>query len=193
MDAVGRQFEPYPYRRMRLQAGGAALVVWPGMLFPVNRRGLWKLRRRRKPAFLKMDNFPVKEDAASMGLLSAKFWLSCHGLMVWRTSSTWSSSSYSFSEPPAVHIKVTGSSIASSRCAVPSWRCNIIFIQPTTMFSNLKQQQCWALEIATIGDIIQLALLLGIGNCYNMFQVDWAPIHASLQLAAHNSYNPEGF
>ena len=33
LDAVGRQLEPYPYRRMRLHAGGT-LVVWPGMLFP---------------------------------------------------------------------------------------------------------------------------------------------------------------
>ena len=33
LDAIGRQFEPYLYRRMRSHAGGA-LVVWPGMLFP---------------------------------------------------------------------------------------------------------------------------------------------------------------
>ena len=26
LDAVGRQFEPYPYRRMRLHAGGALVV-----------------------------------------------------------------------------------------------------------------------------------------------------------------------
>ena len=37
-DAVDRQFEPYPYRRMRLYAGGAH-VVWPRMLFP-NSRGI---------------------------------------------------------------------------------------------------------------------------------------------------------
>ena len=37
VDAVGRQFEPYPYHQMRLHTGGA-LVVRPGMLFP-NSRG----------------------------------------------------------------------------------------------------------------------------------------------------------
>ena len=26
LDAAGRQFEPYPYRRMRLHAGGALVV-----------------------------------------------------------------------------------------------------------------------------------------------------------------------
>ena len=36
-DAVGGQFEPYHYCRMRMHSGGA-LVVWPGMLFP-NSRG----------------------------------------------------------------------------------------------------------------------------------------------------------
>ena len=34
-DAVGHQFEPYPYCRMCLQADGA-LVVWSRMLFPNN-------------------------------------------------------------------------------------------------------------------------------------------------------------
>ena len=39
LDAVGRQFEPCPYCRMRLHARGA-LVVLPGMLFP-NSRGIY--------------------------------------------------------------------------------------------------------------------------------------------------------
>ena len=39
IDAVGRQFEPYPYRRIHLHAqAGGALVVSPGVLFP-NSRG----------------------------------------------------------------------------------------------------------------------------------------------------------
>ena len=45
LDAVGRQFVPYPYLRMRLHAGGA-FVVWPGMLFPNSR-----IKAAAKPAF----------------------------------------------------------------------------------------------------------------------------------------------
>ena len=54
LDAVCRQFEPYPYHQMRLNAHGA-FVVWPGMLFPNPERS-WLLKLWRKLALLYRSN-----------------------------------------------------------------------------------------------------------------------------------------